>query len=373
MKIKWAASLAMLAGIIMNSSPNSKYFLYVGTYGEGVYAYRYDAGSGELEPLNLAGKVANPSFLATDRDYKYLFAASEVEGDKPGVVAGFAIDRTTGALTALNSRSAEGKGTCHLAVDHTGKMLIAANYTSGNVPAFPIESNGKLGPLSSLMTAEGSGPNKERQEGPHAHETVFSADNRFAYVPDLGLDEIRIYKVDAAHAKLTPNDPPVAKTDPGSGPRHIVLSHDGKFAYVVHELIPQVSVFSRDSASGALTHLQTISSVPDGFKGLSNPAEILLDRSGKYIYASNRFFGAIAVFKVDPADGKLTRIQVIETGGEMPRGVALDPSGKLLFAGDQKQNKFVLFSVDQTTGKLTLTKRSFAVPSPVAFLFVPAS
>jgi 6-phosphogluconolactonase len=372
MKLKLAASLAILAGVILNSSSNSNYFLYIGTYGEGIYAYRYDAGSGKLEPLNMVGKVANPSFLATDRDFKYLYAASEVEGNKPGAVAGFAIDRTTGALTALNSRSAEGLAPCHLAVDHSGKMLIAANYTSGSVPAFPIEHDGKLGPLSVLMTATGKGPNKQRQEGPHAHETVFSADNRFAYVPDLGLDEIRIYKVDAEHAKLTPNDPAVAKTDPGSGPRHIALSHDGKFAYVIHELIPQVGVFARDNATGALTHLQTISSVPDGFKGISNPAEILIDQAGNYVYASNREYGAIAVFAVDHATGKLSRIQVIETGGDQPRGVELDPSGKLLFVGEQKQNKFMLFKVDAATGKLTLTPHNFAMPSPVSFLFVPA-
>src|ERR1700733_7672904 len=218
MKMKMAA-LAIMGGALLNSSSQSNYFVYVGTYGEGIYAYRYDSGSGKLEPLNLMGKLVNPSFLATDRGYKYLYAASEVDGDKPGAVAGFAIDRSTGALTALNSRSAEGLAPCHLAVDHTGKMLIAANYTSGSVPVYPIEGDGKIGPLSGLMTEKGSGPDKKRQEGPHAHETVFSADNRFAYVPDLGLDEIRIYKVDPAHAKLTPNDPPVAKTDPGSGPR----------------------------------------------------------------------------------------------------------------------------------------------------------
>lgn len=372
MKLRMAA-LAILAGTILNSSTNSNYFLYVGTYGEGIHGYRYDAASGKLESMNLVGKVVNPSFLASDGAYKHLYAASEIEGDKPGAVAGFAIDRKTGALTALNSRSAEGLAPCHLAVDHTGKMLIAANYTSGSVPAYPIEESGKLGPLSVLMTAKGSGPNKERQEGPHAHETVFSADNKFAYVPDLGLDEIRIYRVDAAHAKLTPNDPPIAKTDPGSGPRHIVLSHDGKFAYVIHELIPQVGVFARDTTTGALTQLQTIATVPDGFHAVSNPAEILMDKTGNYVYASNRFFGAIAVFAVDHASGKLTRIQVIETGGTMPRGVALDPSGKILFVGDQKQNKFVLFTVDGNTGKLTLTNKSFDVPSPVAFLFVPAS
>lgn len=372
MKLKMAA-LAIMAGTLLNSSSNSNYFVYVGTYGEGIHAYRYDAGSGKLEPLNLVGKVVNPSFLATDRGYKYLYAASEVEGNTPGAVAGFAINRGTGALTPLNSRSAEGLAPCHLAVDHTGKMLIAANYTSGSVPSYPIEADGKLGPLSGLMKASGKGPDKNRQEGPHAHETVFSADNRFAYVPDLGLDEIRIYKVDAAHAKLTPNDPAVVKTDPGSGPRHIAISQDGKFAYVIHELIPQVGVFARNTETGMLTHLQTIPSVPDGFKAVSNPAEILIDHKGNYVYASNRFFGAIAVFKIDHASGKLTREQVIETGGEMPRGVELDPSGKLLFVGDQKQNKFILFSVDQATGKLTKTDRVYNVPSPVSFLFVPAS
>jgi 6-phosphogluconolactonase len=371
MKTKMAF-LAMMAGTLLNSSTTSNYFVYVGTYGEGIHAYRYDSGSGKLESLGLVGKIVNPSFLASDRGYKYLYAASEVEGNTPGAVAGFAINRSTGALTALNSQSSDGLAPCHLAVDHTGKMLIAANYTSGSVPVYPIEADGKIGPLSGLMKASGSGLDKKRQEGPHAHETVFSPDNRFAYVPDLGLDEIRIYKVDATHAKLTPDNPPVAKTDPGSGPRHIALSHDGKFAYVVHELIPQVAVFSRDPGTGALTHLQTIRTVPEGFKGVSNPAEILIDHKGDYVYASNRFFGSIAVFKIDHATGKLTREQVIETGGEMPRGVELDPSGKLLFVGDQKQNKFILFTVDQTTGKLTKTDRVFDVPSPVSFLFVPA-
>jgi 6-phosphogluconolactonase len=372
MKLKMAA-LALATGTILTSSSHSNYFVYVGTYGEGIHAYRYDATSGKLDSLGLVGRVVNPSFLASDREYKHLYAASEVEGNTPGAVAGFAIDRKTGGLTALNTRSAEGLAPCHLAVDHTGKMLIAANYTSGSVPVYPLEGDGSIGQLSGLMKAEGSGPDKKRQEGPHAHETVFSADNKFAYVPDLGLDEIRIYRVDAAHAKLTPNDPPVAKTDPGSGPRHIALSHDGKFAYVVHELIPQVAVFARNTTTGALTHLQTIPTVPDGFNKVANPAEILIDHTGNYIYASNRFFGSIAVFKVDHATGKLARVQVIETGGEMPRGVELDPSGKLLFVGDQNQNKFILFSVDPGNGQLTLTDRSFDVPSPVSFLFVPAS
>ncbi len=371
MTLKMAA-LAIMAGTLLSSSNNSKYFVYLGTYGDGIYAYRYDAASGQLDPLNLVGKVKNPSFVTADKNFKYLYAASELDGNNPGAVAGFAINRQTGALEALNSQSSEGLAPCHLAVDHTGHMLIAANYTSGSVPVYPLGADGKIGAISGLMKAEGTGPNKERQEGPHAHETVFSADNRFAYVPDLGLDEIRIYKVDAKNAKLTPNDPPVAKSDPGSGPRHMAISRDGKFVYVIHELIPQVSVFLRDGTTGGLTHLQTIRSVPDGFKGQADPAEILIDHAGNYVYASNRTYGSIAVFKIDHATGQLTREQIIETGGKMPRGVELDPSGKLLFVGDQNQNKFILFSVDPASGKLTLTDRVFNVHSPVSFLFVPA-
>ncbi len=139
MKLK-VAVMALMAGTLLNSSNNTNYFVYVGTYGEGIHAYRYDAGSGKLDPLGLVGKVVNPSFVASDRGYKYLYAASEVEGDKPGAVAGFAINRSTGALTALNSRSSEGLAPCHLAVGCVpGKMLIAANYTSGSVPVYPIE------------------------------------------------------------------------------------------------------------------------------------------------------------------------------------------------------------------------------------------
>ena len=371
---KWAAASAILSLFAMSeshASQHKEYFLYVGVYGNGIYAYHYDAATAKLSPLNMVGEVGNPSFLATDPDFRYLYAASELEKGE-GAVAAFAINRATGALTPLNSRPSAGVAPCHLAVDHTAKMLIAANYTTGGVPSYPIEHDGRLGNMASLMTASGTGPDKDRQEGPHAHETVFSADNKFAYVPDLGLDEIRIYRVEAGTAKLTPNDPPFAKTEPGSGPRHIALSPSGKFAYVIHELKPQVGVFSRDSSTGALTLLQTVPSVPDGFTGKADPAEILIDTAGKFVYASNRTFGSIAVFSVDSANGKLTRIQVIKTGGTMPRGVAFDPTGSRLFVGDQKTNRFIIFQIDAAGGKLTPTDQSYEVPSPVAFEFVPA-
>ncbi|MGA8029661.1 MAG: lactonase family protein [Bryobacteraceae bacterium] len=357
---------------VAQTSDQTKYFVYVGTYGKGIHGYRFDTATANLESIGLVGQVVNPSFLATDREFRFLYAVSELEGKVNGGVAAFAIDRKTGSLKLLNTASSAGEAPCHLAVDHTTKMLVVANYGTGSVPVFPIERDGRLGEMSALMTAQGSSVNRQRQEGPHAHEAVISADNHFLYVPDLGLDQIRIYRLDPSNAKLVPNNPAFIKADPGSGPRHMAFSPNGKFAYVVHELKSVITVFSHDASSGNLNPIQTVSTLPEGFSKENAPAEIEVDRGGKFLYASNRGPGTIAVFSIDHGNGTLRQIQVVETGGTFPRGFQIDPSGQFLFSGDQKSNQFVLFRVDQKSGHLTLTDRRFDVPSPVAFQFVPA-
>ncbi len=370
-----AAIITMSTSQNLNAAQGSsqmKYFVYVGVYGKGVYAYRFDPETAKLDSLGMVGEVVNPSFLATDHDYRFLYAVSELEGKVTGGVASFAINRKSGSLSSLNSHPSAGEAPCHLAVDKTNKMLVVANYGTGTVPAFPIEHDGRLGEMSALMAAHGSSVNPQRQEGPHAHETVISADNRFLYVPDLGLDQIRIYRLDPSSAQLTPSNPAFVKEEPGLGPRHIAFSPNGKFAYVANELKSVVTVFSHDPSNGNLTHVQTVSTLPAGFSGESAPAEIEMDRAGKFVYVSNRGPGTIAVFAVDPGNGTLRQIQVASTGGTFPRGFQIDPTGQFLFSGDQKSNQFVIFRVDAKSGHLSLTGQRFEVPSPVAFQFVPA-
>lgn len=377
----WKRLIGSIALIIMSAlhsaggapeANGTNYFLYVGVYGKGVYGYRYDTNGAKLEPLGLVGEVTNPSFLAADPEFRYLYAVSELEGKVDGGVAAFAIDRATGTLKPLNTASSGGEAPCYLSVDHTAKMLMVANYGTGGVSVFPLEQDGRLGKMSDVMKAHGSSVNTKRQEGPHAHEAVVSADNRFLYVPDLGLDQIRIYQIDAANAKLTPNDPPAAKVNAGYGPRHIAFTPDGKFAYVANELEPFVTVFSHDAESGGLKEVQTVSILPLGAKGENAPAEIAVDRTGKFLYVSNRGPGTIAVFAIDSGSGTLKPLQVAATGGTWPRGFEFDPTGRFLFAGDQKADQFVIFDVEPVTGKLSLTGRVYNVPSPVSFLFVPA-
>jgi 6-phosphogluconolactonase len=379
LSISWAAAVAATIILSMSTShlagagqPSARadYFVYVGVYGKGVYAYRFHPNGPKLDELGLVGTVTNPSFVITDRDYKFLYAVSELEGKETGGVASFAIDRATGSLRSLNSVPSAGVAPCHLALDHTGKMLIVANYTTGGVSSFSIGNDGRIGNMGSLMTAQGSSVNRERQEGPHAHEVVISADNQFAYVPDLGLDEIRTYRLDPGQGKLTPNNPPFIQQQPGFGPRHMVFSPDGQYAYVVNELKSFVTV-SKVNGPGDWQRVQDASTLPENFHGENGPAEILIDRSGKFLYASNRGPGTIAVFAVNQQDGMLRQVQIAATGNTFPRGVEFDPTGQYLFAGDQKANQFVIFRVDRNTGQLTLTGQSYKVPSPVSFAFVP--
>ena len=352
------------------SAGASRFILYVGSYGKGVDAYRFDSSTGKLEPLGLVGEVTNPSFVITSADNTHLYAVSEVEGHHNGSVAAFAIDRHTGILKHLNSEDSGGTAPCHLALDRTGKMLIVANYGSGAVSAYPVKEDGSLGAMSSVMKAEGKGPNPSRQEGPHAHEVVISPDNKLAYVPDLGLDHIRLYQIDPATATLKPNDPAYIQQDPGMGPRHMAFSPDSQFVYVINELKSEVSVFTGDRGKG-MKKIQDVSSLPASYSGENGPAEILLDASAKYVYATNRGADSVAVFAIEKQTGKLTQIQVISAEGKMPRGLEFDPSGKYLFVGNQKTNNFVIFHVGED-GTLKPTGQVVNTPSPVAFAFVPA-
>ena len=371
---KLGCLILLILGLIIPMSvfaKSSNYLLYVGVYGKGIYAYRFEPTDAKLEPLGLAGEFPNPSFITADRENRYLYAVSEVEGSTNGAVGAFKIDAHSGKLSLLNQQSSEGVAPCHLAVDRSTKVLAAANYGTGNVPVFPIEKDGRLGKQSALLAAQGTGADPKRQAGPHAHEIVISPDNHFLYVPDLGLDKIRIYRLDAATGHVTPADPAFAKEQPGMGPRHMVISKNGKFAYVINELKSMVTAYTVNHETGALTSFQTIPATADGHEA-DGGAEILLHPNGNFLYASVRFSGAIAVFAVDPASGQLRPVQSASAGGTMPRGVEFDPEGNFLFVGDQKTNEFTFFRVDKANGQLTPSGQKFEVPSPVAFLFVPA-
>ena len=356
-----------------------KYLAYVGTYTEegsqskGIYAYRFDEGSGQITWLGLAAETTNPSFMAVHPNGRFLYAVNEVQnykGPNSGGVSAFSIDRATGKLTFLNEVPSRGADPCYIIVDKAGKHVLVANYTGGSIAVFPVLADGKLGESSEFVQHTGHGSDPKRQEGPHAHSIDLSPDNRFAFVDDLGLDELKVYKYDSAKGSLTPNTPAFAKLDPGAGPRHFVLHPSGKFAYVVAEMASTVTAFSVDLNKGTLQRLQTISTLPKDFKGENDDAEIQVHPSGKFLYASNRGHDSIAVFAIDPQKGTLTEIEDVPTQGNIPRSFEIDPTGNFLFAENQKSGDIVVFRIDSNTGKLTATGQKVDVGSPVDVKFL---
>lgn len=373
--LKLIALFVVFASAVAHAA-GSKYVIYVGTYtdkgSKGIYAYSFDPGDGESKPLGLAGETANPSFLAVDANGKHLYAVNEIDnfdGSHSGALSAFTIDQVTGRLTLLQQVSSSGADPAHLSLDKTGRYLLVANYTSGSIAVFPVLGDGRLGPRSAFVQHAGSSVNKERQAGPHAHAIQSSNDNQFVLAADLGLDQLLVYRFDSKSGSLTPDDPAFVRTSPGAGPRHFAIAPSGKFVYLVNEMASSVTVFAYSAGSGRLQERQNISTLPPDFKTENTTAEIEVDALGKFLYASNRGDDSIAVFAINPQDGKLTLVERAPTGGKTPRHFALDPTGNWLFAANQDSNSITVFSVDPQTGRLTPTPHVLRVASPVCVVF----
>lgn len=370
-------ALAALAFLSAAQEPaaNTRYLALVGTYtdktaSKGIYAFDFDSSTGKLSHKHLAAETPDPSWIAIHPDGKFVYAANE--SGKQSTVTAFSLDAKSAKLTQLNQLPALGEDPCYLSFDKTGKFLFIANYTSGTVAVFPILADGKLGGHTAVVKDTGTlGPRKDRQEGPHAHWVQVSPDNRFVFVSDLGLDAILSYRFDATKGTLTPNDPPFAKLTPGAGPRHVAFSPSGKFVYIVSELNSTVTAFSYDISKGTLFEIQVLSTLLMQTSGRNDTAEIAVDPTGKWLFASNRGLDTITVFSINPSDGTLTHTGDFPTGGKEPRHFAIDPTGRFLLAENQNSNSIVVFRIDTASGSLTKVSEANDIPSPVCLAFLP--
>lgn len=370
---QWAlAATVMLTASV--SPAAERCLVYFGTFAKadqpGIFVHELDQTTGALKPLGAVDGVARPGFLAINPKGTHLYATSRQDGKPSGAVSAYTIDRATGGLKSLNQQSSGGEGPCHVCVDHSGSVLLVANYGSGSVASLPIKSDGSLAEPASVIQHEGSSVNPKRQQGPHAHSINVSPDNQFAYAADLGADKVFIYKLNSRTGKLTPNGTPFAEVNPGGGPRHFTFHPTGRYAYVINELQSTVTGFSYDSARGRLVEFQTISTLPEGFEGTNSTAEVQAHPSGKFLYGSNRGHNSIAVFAVNSGTGELTLVEQESTQGSTPRNFGIDPSGKFLLAANQATNNVVVFSINQQTGELDPTGHEIKIPTPVCVKFL---
>lgn len=370
--------LALFATQPAKADQPASLWVYVGTYthGEsrGIYVCRLDLATGRLSGPELAAEVASPSFLAIHPSGKYLYAVGETGGGNiAGGVHAFAIESQGGQLQHLNTQPSGGAGPCHLVVDAAGRNVLVANYGGGSVAVLPIEQDGRLAMPSCIVQHKGSSVNPQRQEAPHAHSINLDHANRFAFVADLGLDQVLVYRFDTKAGTLTPNEPPFAKVAPGYGPRHFAFHPSGNWAYVINELANTVTAFAYDAQHGVLKEIQTISTLPSDFKETSYTAEVVVHPSGKFLYGSNRGHDSLAIFSIDTQSGKLKLVGHEPTGGKTPRNFAAEPSGKYVLAANQASDTVFVFEVDMQSGKLKRVGEGLKVPTPVCLRFLPSS
>jgi len=369
-----AATILAVTAVTPNLASSHSYLAFVGTYttktdSKGIYAFTFDAASGKLSGKGLAAQTPDPSWVAIHPNGKFAFAANEA--GKQSTITAFSIDAQTAKFTQLNQLPAQGEDPCHLSFDKTGTYLFAANYSSGTVAVFPIQRDGKLGqPTAVVKNAGQAGPNKERQEGPHAHWVEATPNNKFVLVADLGLDRVLIYRFDATKGTLSPNDPAAVGLAAGAGPRHVALAPNGKFLYVVSELNSTVTAYSFDVSTGASQQIQVISTLPSDYHGRNDTAEIAVHPTGKWLFASNRGGDSIAVFSIDRADGTVQSAGWFPTGGKEPRHFAIDPSGHFLLAENQNTNNITVFRIDYATGALSHVAGADGIPAPVCLTFL---
>lgn len=356
--------------MVFGQNPRIQKF-YVGTYtsegAKGINLCTFNSESGEIELLKTFPGVDNPSFLKLSPDKKYLYVVSETaESDsKPGSVYAYKVEKN-GDLTLLNSQLSNGDNPCHVDVSPDGKHVLVSNYSSGTVSLFAVEKDGSLSPAVQTIQNEGSGPNKVRQEAPHAHSSKFSPFSNEIFNADLGTDHLNIFHLE--DETLMQEGQTFVQIPPGSGPRHFVFYPNGKTIFVINELSSTITVVNKihDQWDAG----QNISTLPANFKGESFCADIHLSKDSRFLYGSNRGHNSIAIFKVNEKDETLEMLGTVPVEGNWPRNFGITPDGKWLLAANQRSGNITVFQIDTENGKLTYSGNEIKLPAPVCIEFL---
>lgn len=345
--------------------------VYFGTSGKeakGIYQAIFNTDNGKLSKVKLAAEIRSPGFLAMNASKTHLYAVGSI---KEPVVAAYSI-KEDGSLLFINSTPIGDGGAAHISVHPSNSFVMTAQYGGGSTAVFKIAENGAVSERVQLIEHEGGSKVVERrQDSPHPHWTGFSPKGDYAFVPDLGLDKIMIYKVQDKATPLSSHG--FAQALAGAGPRHMRFSIDGKYIYLLNELTLSVTTFAYDSARGTTERKTTTKALSERVKdkeAFNSSSEILVHPNGKFVYSANRGNDSVTVYHADVDTGFL-RVQEVESiRGSWPRNINLDPTAKWLLAAGAHSNTISVFSVNQNDGELTFQTRNIVqAPGSICILF----
>ncbi len=371
------AFIIMTAGSTSVAQPTNTRDVWIGTartsLSKGIYHSLLDTDTGKLSTPTLVADVGGPGFLAMHPRADVIYSVGSLN-DIPSVIAWSIESGTEGRTLKLVNSVPVGDGNAtHISVDATAQTLLSAQYGGGSVAVYSLNDDGSLKQQTQLIDHEGgSRVFEDRQDAPHPHWTGFSPDNRFAFVPDLGLDRVVIYKLDAANSKIEPHG--FGAVPPGAGPRHMKFHTSGRWVYVLNELDLTVTVFDYNAEAGTMTAKQTIEAVSKAElakEQFVSASEIRVHPNGRFVFSANRGHDTITAFRVNPDNGELTVIERENVRGATPRNFNLDPSGRWLLAAGQDSHTLASFVVNADSGELTYNQNVVFVPSPICVMFGP--
>ncbi|MGA2559062.1 MAG: lactonase family protein [Terracidiphilus sp.] len=361
-----AVALTVASRRSLAAAGQQRIFVGTGTP-DGILAFNWNSATGDLTPAGVAAKINTVDWVTFSPAHNFLFAAAEVDtfnGKPTGEVASFSV--RNGELQPLSAENSAAAGTCHVALDHTGRVLLSADYGGGSAASFKV-TNGRLSPVVWTEHYTQHGPNTDRQQSAHAHFASFSPDNRFAYINDLGGDCIHIYKLNAATAMLTPAG--TYHAQPGAGCRTLHFHPNGHTAYCVNELNSTVDVLDWNKEDGSLTRATTIELLPEGYHGPTRCCDTVITRSGRFVYFANRDNDFLYSFRADPQTGALTPMKRSNCGGKIPRNFTLDPTEHWMLVANQDSNNISVFARNPQTGVLAESGKTITVTAPMCILF----
>lgn len=336
----------------------------------GLQAFHLDVAAARLTPAKRTAEIPHPFFFAISPDQKLLYSihADSFGAKEPEEIAAFRLEGRDGQLVPLNRRTTRGTASCYVDVNPTGKAILVANYSSGDVISYRATDAGLSEPVSFLRHS-GSSVNQSRQKEAHAHCFVIAPGGKFAYAADLGTDQIFCYRLDAAVGTLAPNDQSAVRLPPGSGPRHLTFHPNGRWMYVINELTNTVTRFDYAAETGFLIERETLSTLPADFTGTSYTADLKITPNGKFLYGTNRGHDSLAAYRIGE-DGRLTLIDIVPSLGKGPQNLAITPDGTLLLCANMAGSNLSVFRID-ATGRISSAGEPLEITSPSCIRILP--
>jgi 6-phosphogluconolactonase len=312
---------------------------------KGLFIFDFDK-KGNLKLMAQADAGPSPSYFCFSERHNLVYALDEVmefKGKPGGGITTLKYDPATGAIEKMNELLVPYGGPCHISVSTDSCFLFIASYGSGSVAVVKLDEMGIPERVTDSILYV-----TDAQKVSHPHMILQDPAGKHVYLTDLGLDRILIYDIDKRTGKLIPVGDGIINLPGGSGPRHFVFNDVGTKMYLINELGSTVIVFNVDK-NGMLHPVQTLPTTKEGYKGKNYCAEILIGKSGDFLYGSNRGENSIVIYKIGE-DGLLSLAGHSSCGGDWPRNFVIDPAGKFLLSGNQRSGWISVFSIDQKTG-----------------------